>query len=62
MPFREGIRGSDPMKAIQGNRTHGHPTHRGVDRADKGSDYCPHLGLVATSDSTDGADQLTYIS
>ena len=31
MPFREVTRGSDPMKAIQGNRTHGHPSSEGVD-------------------------------
>ncbi len=54
-------RGSDPMKAIQGNRTHGHPSRRGVDRADAGSENYPPL-VVPTSDSTDGADQLTYVS
>jgi len=30
MPFQEVTRGSDPMKAIQGDMTHGHPVHGGV--------------------------------
>ncbi len=44
MLFREVTRGSDPMKAIQGNRTHGHPSYGGVDRADAGSEDYPPFG------------------
>ncbi len=44
MPFREVTRGSDPMKAIQGNSTHGHLSHGGVVTGDAASENCPHLG------------------
>ena len=37
-------RGSDPHESKYRVRTHGHPSHGGVYRADAGSENCPHLG------------------